>query len=97
MKIIELIKIPNDVKVGDVCGDISPNITESSIFTVDGEIVGFFLKKVPEKLEKLINVANAEFLTDRVPKDTMNRGPVGSNYYKLKQEELFLILLISQT
>jgi len=87
MKITELINIPNNVKVGDVCGNIIPNITESTIFTVNGEIVGFFLKKIPERLEKLINVANAEFLTDRVPKETMNRGPVGSSYYKMKQEE----------
>ena len=87
MKTIELINIPNDIKIGDVCGDIPPNITESAIFTKDGEVVGFFLKKVPERLEKLINVANAEFLTDRVPKETMNRGPVGSKYYQMKQEE----------
>jgi hypothetical protein len=32
-------------------------------------------------------VANAEFLTDRVPKETMNRGPVGSKYHQMKQEE----------
>jgi len=87
MKTIELITIPNDVKVGDVCGNNAPNITESTIFTKDGEIIGFYLKKMPERLEKIINVANAEFLTDRVPKETMNRGPVGSNYFKMKQEE----------
>lgn len=88
MKTLELIKIPNEIKVGDVCGNIPPNITENTLFMKDGEIVGFFLKKVPERLEKLINVANAEFLTDRVPKETMNRGPVGSKYHQMKQEEL---------
>ena len=86
MQELNLVKIPNDVKVGDVCGDIPPNIVEDTLFKLDGEVIGFFLKKVPEKLEKIMNVANAEFLTDRVPKETMNRGPVGSNKWKAEQE-----------
>ncbi len=86
MRTLELVKKPNDVKVGDVCGDIPPNILEDTIFKVDGETVGFYIKKVPERLEKLINVANAEFLTDKVPKEVMNRGPVGSNKWKAEQE-----------
>jgi len=85
MNHLELTKVPNSVKVGDVCEEIPPNITESTIFTIDGVPIGFYLKKIPDKLEKLINVANAEFLTDRVPKETMNRGPVGSNKWKEEQ------------
>lgn len=88
MNTIELITIPNETKVGDVCGDLEPNITEDTIFTLNGEVVGFYLKKMPDKLNKLIDIANAEFLTDRVPKETMNRGPVGSKYHQMKQEAL---------
>jgi hypothetical protein len=86
MNTTELQNYPNNVKVGDVCSDVQPNITESTIFTINGEVVGFYLKKIPERLEKFIGVANAEFLTDRVPKETMNRGPVGSNKWKAEQE-----------
>ena len=85
MQIIDLEKYENNVKIGDVCGDIPPNILEDSIFKLNGEIIGFYIKKVPERLEKLINIANAEFLTDKVPKELMNRGPVGSNKWKKEQ------------
>lgn len=73
MKHIELVQIPHSVKVGDVCGEIMPNIVEDTIFMVDGEPIGFYMREIPEKLRKLIDVANAEFLSDRVPKSTMNR------------------------
>jgi hypothetical protein len=73
MRHIELVKIEHSVKVGDVCGDIQPNITENTVFTSNGEPIGFYLKEIPEKLRKLIDVANAEFLSERVPKSMMNR------------------------
>ena len=59
MNTTELQNYPNNVKVGDVCSDVQPNITESTIFTINGEVVGFYLKKIPERLEKFIGVANA--------------------------------------
>ena len=73
MKQLELVQIPHTVKVGDVCGEILPNIVEDTIFLADGEPIGFYMREIPEKLRKLIEVANAEFLSDRVPKSTMNR------------------------
>lgn len=85
MQTVDLVKIPNDTKVGDVCEDLTPNITEDTLFRVDGEVIGFYLKNMPDKLKKLIDVANAEFLSDRVPKEMMNRGPVGSNKWKEEQ------------
>jgi hypothetical protein len=75
MKQLELVQIPHDKKVGMSCVDIPPNITEDTFFMVDGEPIGFYLKQIPEKLRKLVDVANAEFLSDRVPKSAMNRGP----------------------
>ena len=37
MQIIDLEKHENNVKIGDVCGDIQPNILEDSIFKLNGE------------------------------------------------------------
>ena len=74
MKTIELIKLEHTVKIGDKCGDIEPNITEDSIFMYDGEPVGFYLKEITGKLRQYIEIANAELLTDRVPKSEMRRS-----------------------
>jgi len=73
MKTLELIKQEHSVKIGDVCNHIEPNITEDTLFIADNEVVGFYIKKITGKLEQLINVANAELLSDRVPKDSMER------------------------
>mgnify|MGYP003648226531 CR=1 FL=1 len=77
MKKINLNKIEHTVKIGDVCGDIIPNVTEDSIFLLDGEIIGFYLKDISEhsvKLSKLIGVANKELRSRDVPKSTMKRS-----------------------
>jgi hypothetical protein len=73
MQKVELIQIPHNVKIGDVCGDIEPNITEDTLFVDNGEVIGFYIKQIPKSLSKFIEVANAEFQSDRVPKSTMNR------------------------
>jgi len=71
----DLTEHTHNIKLGDVCDDIDPNILEDTIFYSDGEAVGFYLKQIPNKLQNLVNVANAELLSDRVPKTKMNRGP----------------------
>lgn len=83
MQRLDLVSRPFNVKIGDKVADIEPNVTEDSIFYVDGEPIGFYLREIPEKLRKLIEVANAELLTDRVPKQEMSRGPQGSKKDKL--------------
>jgi hypothetical protein len=73
MRTIELTKVEHSIKIGDVCGDIEPNITEDSLFLDQGEVIGFYLKEIPQSLSKFIEIANAEFQTVKVPKSTMNR------------------------
>ena len=68
MQTIELKQIEHNVKVGQHCPEIEPNVTEDSLFVVDGVPIGFYLRKMPEKLTKFIEVANSELLSDRVPK-----------------------------
>jgi hypothetical protein len=74
MKIIELIKVDHNVKIGDICGDIEPNITEDTIFTSDGLAVGFYIKELTGKIKQLADVANFELLSARVPKSEMRRS-----------------------
>ena len=80
MKTVELVKIEHSIKIGDTCPDIEPNITEDTIFTVDGVPIGFYIKKIDGKLLQYVNIANAELNSNRVPKEEMSRGP-NSKFY----------------
>jgi hypothetical protein len=73
MKRIDLIKVDHNRKIGDVCEYIEPNVTEDCIFYADGEEIGFYLNKMPEKMCKLADLANCEFKSNRVPKVAMVR------------------------
>jgi hypothetical protein len=76
MKRIDLIKIQHSVQIGDTCGDINPNITEDSIFYLDDEPIGFYIKdisKYSEKAFKLADLANTELRSKNVPKSEMGR------------------------
>jgi hypothetical protein len=74
MKTIELKQIEHNVKIGDVCSEIEPNIVEDSIFVLDGQVVGFYINKITGKLKNFADIANAELLSDRVPKSEMRRS-----------------------
>ena len=74
MKRIDLIQVEHNRKIGEKCEYIDPNIIEDSIFYVDGEPIGFYITKMPEKMCKLADLANAEFRTKNVPKTEMARG-----------------------
>lgn len=73
MKKIELQKIEHNIKIGDVCDYIEPNVTEDSIFYEDGKPVGFYLSQMPEKMCKLADLADKELRSKNVPKSTMTR------------------------
>lgn len=74
MKEVELVQVKHGVKVGDICEYMEPNILEDTIFMMDGEPVGFFIKQITGKLKALIEIANNEFRSKRVPKSTMKRS-----------------------
>jgi len=90
MKRIDLIPISHDVKIGDLCEYKQPNVTEDCIFYADGEPIGFYLTKMPEKMCKLADLANAELRSKNVPKSVMTRQiPDGKNpdgTYKYRNE-----------
>lgn len=74
MKQVELVQLEHNVKIGDKCGNIQPNVTEDCIFTYEGQPVGFFLRQLTPKGKKLAEVANAELRSNRVPKSEMRRS-----------------------
>jgi hypothetical protein len=88
MKRVDLIQVEHNRKIGEECEYIEPNVTEDCIFYADGEPIGFYLTKMPEKMCKLADLANAEFKNDNVPKTMMDRASVPTKelYEKLKKD-----------
>ena len=60
MKTIDLKKIEHNVKIGDNSKELEPTLFQDSLFLVDGDPIGFYLAKLPDKLEKLVNISNFE-------------------------------------
>ena len=83
MKRIDLTPVDHSRKIGESCEYIEANIIEDSIFYVDNEPIGFYLTKMPEKMCKLADLANAEFQSKNVPKSLLERSDVMKNVYKL--------------
>jgi hypothetical protein len=73
MKRIDLIEVKHNRQIGEVCEYIEPNVTDDCIFYADGEPIGFYMTKMPEKMCKLADLANKEFKSKNVPKSKMNR------------------------
>lgn len=74
MKQIELSPVEHSVKIGQVCPDIEPNIIEDSLFTYQGQIIGFFIRRLPEEMCKIADIADHELRSTRVPKSEMRRS-----------------------
>lgn len=87
MKRIDLIKVEHQYKVGDICPYFEPNVTEDTMFYADGEPIGFYLTKMPEKMCQLANLADAEFKSKNVTKTMMDRATVATRekYLELKE------------
>jgi hypothetical protein len=74
MKRLDLIQVEHSTKVGDLCPAFEPNVTEDCMLYVDGEPVGFYISKMPEKMCKLADLANVELSSKNVPKSMMARS-----------------------
>jgi hypothetical protein len=73
MQRVDLIKLDHSRKIGECCEFIEPNVTEDCIFYADGEPIGFYLTKMPEKMCKLADLADVELRSNNVPKTVMTR------------------------
>jgi hypothetical protein len=74
MKTVELKRIAHNVKIGDKPKELEPTLFEDSLFVENGEPVGFYIAKIPEKLQKLVDIADYELNSKRVPKSEMKRS-----------------------
>tara|TARA_R110002153_G_scaffold262814_1_gene423850 strand:- start:293 stop:1042 length:750 start_codon:yes stop_codon:yes gene_type:complete len=74
MKIVELEQVQHEIKIGQECPTIIPNIKEDCIFMEKGVAVGFFLNKMPDKAAKLAELADFELRGKNVPKSSMKRS-----------------------
>ena len=78
MRTVHLKTLPHSIKVGQDCELKEPNIVDDSMFLIDNEIVGFYIRQMPEKACRLADLANAELRTKNVPKSEMERvKPLG--------------------
>ena len=78
MERIDLKLVKHNVKIGDVCEYKEPNILEDCIFYDGEEPIGFYLKKMPEKMCKLAEISDKELTSKNVPKQNMDRKkPLG--------------------
>ena len=82
MKTLKLIKSAHNKKIGQRCEFVPPTVTESCLLELDVEIIGFYLKELPDKLKQYLNIANKEFLSDNVPKSLLERAEVMQNQRK---------------
>jgi len=72
---VALKPVQHTVKIGDAVTNRHPTITDSCILVdPDGSQVGLFLKELPPELQNLVNIADLEVRSDRVPKSTMRRS-----------------------
>jgi hypothetical protein len=99
MKRIDLIEVKHNRKIGEACEYIEPNVTEDCIFYADGEPIGFYMTKMPEKMCKLADLANAEFRSKNVKKTLLTRRTgdgidekTGNFKYKNEVEQLSAII-----
>lgn len=85
MKTLELKPVQSNAKTGDRCPAIEPNVLDDCLFVENGQPVGFFIQKMPPKMQQLATIADNEFRSSRVPKQEMSRGPQGSKRDKLER------------
>ncbi len=89
MNRIDLKQLQHNVKIGDKCGPIDPNVTEDSIFYLGDEPIGFYIKDISnhsKKLSDFINIANKELRSKNVPKSEMGRTSGQHNNKKKVQQ-----------
>jgi len=91
LKKIQLEIVDHKIKMGGLCKSIEPNVVEDSIFYLDSNPIGFFIKNLPEKASKFAELADNEFKSDNVPKTEMRRTS-GINNKKLEVLQYSTIL-----
>lgn len=85
MKSINLERKQHNARIGDRLPIMAHNVSEDCLLYDQGELIGFYihdLRQYSEKLTNLMEVANAEFRSDNVPKQLLERSDVFQAVYK---------------
>ena len=93
---LELTQVEHNVKVGDTCPEIKPNVTEDTIFTVGGKAIGFYLRDISKhnvRAGQLADIADKELRSKSVPKSVMKRSSGFIDGDKDKQVEQYSTIL----
>jgi len=96
MNILKLQKVEHDYKIRDILPQLEPNVFEDTIFEEDGELIGFYIKKMPDKLIALSDIADKEFRCKNVPKQEIIRS-LDKNDFGKGNRGLDLIKQLSTT
>lgn len=78
-------KTDKEVRIGDRCEQIKPNVFEDCILQEGEEVIGFYindLSKYSPKMINLLNIANTEFRSKNVPKSLLERSDVFQAVYR---------------
>jgi hypothetical protein len=78
-------KTGKEVRIGDRCEQIKPNVFEDCILQEGEEVIGFYindLSKYSPKMINLLNIANTEFRSKNVPKSLLERSDVFQAVYR---------------
>jgi len=88
MRELKLKPVAHNYKIGDKVSYIQPNVVEDTLFTFEGEAIGFYIRDLGEyssKAAQLADIADSELRSSRVPKTEMSRGPQGNKAQKAKR------------
>lgn len=85
MKKIQIQKHYHEMKVGNRCEYIEPNISEDCELWENDDRIGFYihsLKQYSQKLSELMKIADMEFRSKNVPKQLLERSDVFQAVYR---------------
>lgn len=88
MRELKLKPVAHNYKIGDKVSCVQPNVVEDTLFTFEGEAIGFYIRDLGRysgKAAQLADIADSELRSPRVPKTEMSRGPQGNKAQKAKR------------
>jgi len=74
MKVVKLQRVPHEIKLGHQPAPRPLVFSGDAILEADGEPIGLYLERLPAKAAVLLDIANTELLSTRVPKTQMVRS-----------------------
>ena len=74
MNTLSLQPCEHAIKRGYIVPAMQPTVVNDALLSVNDEVIGFYLKRIPDSLADVIRFADAELRSSRVPKSKMQRN-----------------------